>query len=109
MVVTLSSRSVRRNALLYDALYRPAQEPAHSTNRRDLEEAARLLRIAIENELTERQRVCLTLYYIEGHTMQEVADLLGTTRGNVSKRVKKAVERLRRALRYSAPGLKFSR
>lgn len=41
--------------------------------------------------------------------MQEIAELLGTTRGNVSKRIKNAVERLRRALRYSAPGLKFSR
>ena len=41
--------------------------------------------------------------------MQEIAERLGTTRGNVSKRIKKAVERLRRALRYSAPGLKFSR
>lgn len=105
----MSTRSLRRRALLYDALYRPAQEPARSTNRRDLEEAARLLHMAIETELTERQRVCLTLYYIEGHTMQEVADLLGTTRGNVSKRIHKAVERLRHALRYSAPGLKFSR
>ena len=65
----LSSRSPRRNALLYDALYRPAQEGAHSTNRRELEEAARLLRIAIQNELTDRQRACLTLYYMEGNTM----------------------------------------
>lgn len=105
----LSSRSPRRNALLYDALYRPAQEGAHSTNRRELEEAARLLRIAIQNELTDRQRACLTLYYMERNTMQEIAERLGTTRGNVSKRIKKAVERLRRALRYSAPGLKFSR
>lgn len=105
----LSSRSPRRNALLYDALYRPAQEGAHSTNRRELEEAARLLRIAIQNELTDRQRACLTLYYMEGNTMQEIAERLGTTRGNVSKRIKKAVERLRRALRYSASGLKFSR
>ena len=105
----LSSISPRRNALLYDALYRPAQEGAHSTNQRELEEAARLLRIAIQNELTDRQRACLTLYYMEGNTMQEIAERLGTTRGNVSKRIKKAVERLRRALRYSAPGLKFSR
>ena len=105
----LSSRSPRRNALLYDALYRPAQEGAHSTNRRELEEAARLLRIAIQNELTDRQRACLTLYYMEGNTMQEIAERLGTPRGTVSKRLKKAVERLRRALRYSAPGLKFSR
>ncbi len=105
----LSSRSPRRNALLYDALYRPVQEGAYSTNRRELEEAARLLRITIQNELTDRQRACLTLYYMEGNTMQEIAERLGTTRGNVSKRIKKAVERLRRALRYSAPGLKFSR
>lgn len=105
----LSSRSPRRNALLYDALYRPVQEGAYSTNRRELEEAARLLRIAIQNELTDRQRACLTLYYMEGNMMQEIAERLGTTRGNVSKRIKKAVERLRRALRYSAPGLKFSR
>ena len=54
-----------------------------------MREAARLLRIAIQNELTDRQRACLTLYYMEGNTMQEIAERLGTTRGNVSKRIKK--------------------
>lgn len=82
-------------------------EPARGSNRRELSEASRLLRLAMEHELTERQRTCLELYYLENLTMQEIADRLGTTRGNVSKRIKKAVERLRRALRYSEPGLKF--
>ena len=67
-----------------------------------------VLRALIE-QLPERCREVFRLSWYEELKSAEIAERLGTTRGNVSKRIKKAVERLRRALRYSAPGLKFSR
>ena len=46
------------------------------TNKNELLEAQVLLRRAIGNELTDRQRDCVQLYYGERLTMQEIADEL---------------------------------
>lgn len=46
------------------------------TNKNELTEAQVLLRRAIGNELTDRQRDCVQLYYGERLTMQEIADEL---------------------------------
>lgn len=78
-----------------------------STNRRELVEAARLLQIAVQNELTPRQRTCLLLYYEKNLTMQEIAERTGISRGMVCRHIHKAVERLRRSLRYSRLGTKL--
>ena len=50
------------------------------TNKNELLEAQVLLRRAIGNELTDRQRDCVQLYYGERLTMQEIADELHLTR-----------------------------
>ena len=59
------------------------------TNKNELLEAQVLLRRAIGNELTDRQRDCVQLYYGERLTMQEIADELHLTRGTVCKHLQK--------------------
>lgn len=78
-----------------------------STARSPFPEMEILLRRAIQEELTERQRTCLLLYYGDRHTMPEIADILNLTRGTVSKHIRKATDRLRRVLQYSAAGAKM--
>lgn len=56
------------------------------TNKNELLEAQVLLRRAIGNELTDRQRDCVQLYYGERLTMQEIADELHLTRGTTFAR-----------------------
>ena len=73
--------------------------------RRAVLEAQVLLRRAIGNELTDRQRDCVQLYYGERLTMQEIADELHLTRGTVCKHLQKASARLSHALQYSALGM----
>ena len=51
------------------------------TNKNELLETQVLLRRAIGNELTDRQRDCVQLYYGERLTMQEIADELHLTHG----------------------------
>ena len=75
------------------------------TNKNELLEAQVLLRRAIGNELTDRQRDCVQLYYGKRLTMQEIADEL-LTRGTVCKHLQKASARLSRALQYSALGMR---
>lgn len=76
------------------------------TNKNELLEAQVLLRRAIGNELTDRQRDCVQLYYGERLTMQEIADELHLTRGTVCKHLQKASARLSHALQYSALGIR---
>ena len=64
------------------------------TNKNELLEAQVLLRRAIGNELTDRQRDCVQLYYGER-----------LTRGTVCKHLQKASARLSHALQYSALGM----
>ena len=76
------------------------------TNKNELTEAQVLLRRAIGNELPDRQRDCVQLYYGERLTMQEIADELHLTRGTVCKHLQKASARLSHALQYSALGMR---
>lgn len=46
--------------------------------------------------LTEKQREVVVLYYCDGYTHQEIADLLGIGRRSVSDRIEGAVKRMRK-------------
>ncbi|MBQ2668943.1 MAG: sigma-70 family RNA polymerase sigma factor [Clostridia bacterium] len=78
-----------------------AMDVSAETNRRQRQEAFRILHIAIEKELTPRQRDCLLLYYRDQLTMQAIARELGLTKGTVCKHIQKATDRLKRAAKYA--------
>lgn len=59
------------------------------------------LRRAVEGELTERQKDCVRLRYLEGKSLKQTADELGVTPPTVSKHLKKARSRLGRVIGYS--------
>lgn len=101
----MNGKRLRRGTPLLNAAETFDVSP--STNRRELKEAARLLEYAIHAELTDRQRTCFLLYHRDGLTMQEIAERTGISRGMVCRHIHRAVERLRRALRYSSLGLKM--
>ena len=60
---------------------------------------------ALREEVTERQRQVLLLYYDQGLTMKEIAARLGIERSTVSRTMKRGEERLRRCLRYGGAAL----
>ncbi len=47
------------------------------------------------NELKERKRTVLSLYYVEGLKLKEIGDILGVTESRVCQLHKKAIEELR--------------
>ncbi len=61
----------------------------------------RNLRWAREEELTERQREMVGLYYDQGMTMPQIAERLGVSRSTVSRTLRRARDRLYRFLRYT--------
>ena len=69
-------------------------------NRPQLERMKRILLRAIRYELTGRQRECLTLYYLEGMKMKDIARELSLSKSTVSRHISSASLKLRRIAKY---------
>lgn len=64
------------------------QEEDQRTRRKKLEH--------VMSKLTPAQYRAVKLYYYEGYTQAEIADLTGTTEANVCKTINRALERMRK-------------
>lgn len=71
-----------------------------SSNRPDRERMRRLLGRAINRELTDRQRCCLQMYYLEGMKMKDIAVALSLSRSTVSRHISAATAKLRHIASY---------
>ena len=69
-------------------------------NRPQRERMKRLLIRAIKHELTDRQRECLTMYYLDGMKMKDIARSLGLSNSTVSRHISSASRKLRRIAEY---------
>ena len=78
-------------------LYTSAQG---ADNRAERERMRRVLMRAIKYELTERQRVCLTMHYLEGMKMKDIAHKLNLSKSTVSRHIAAATMRLKNIARY---------
>lgn len=70
------------------------------TNRKFQRLQAQLHR-AVAQELTDRQRTCVELYFYRQLTEQQVADELGIGKATVCRHLQKAKARLGKVLRYA--------
>ena len=74
-------------------------------NADDISKLRRNLHLALCEDVTERQREVLALYYAEGLNMREIGERLGVDTSTVSRTIHRGEKRLRRCLRYGAAGL----
>lgn len=56
----------------------------------------------IKEDVTERQRTVLLMYYSQGMNMTEIGAALGVDKSTVSRTIKRGEKRLQRCLRYGA-------
>ncbi len=63
------------------------------------------VRRVISEELTDRQRQMVELYYMENMTMPEIADRLGLTVSTVSRTIMRGRGRIRKFLKYNGRNL----
>jgi RNA polymerase sigma factor FliA len=63
----------------------------------EVEEMRQILAQAI-NDMPEREKIVLTLYYYEGLTLAEIGEVLGVTESRVSQLHTKAILRLKARL-----------
>lgn len=74
-------------------------------NQTRLEEIQDSLAKALREEVTDRQRQVLFLYYSQGLNMRQIAEALGVERSTVSRTLKRGEERIRRRMRYGGADL----
>lgn len=70
-------------------------------NSAKLKRASSLVVRVIGEELTERQRQCLSLYYFSGLTMPQIARELGINKSSVSRAIVRAKARIERSMKYA--------
>ncbi len=71
-----------------------------SDNRPERERMKRILLRAVRHELTDRQRDCLTLHYLEGMKMKDIAKAMGLSKSTVSRHISAAELKLRKVAAY---------
>lgn len=69
-------------------------------NRQQLDRLRRNLRRAMREELTDRQRQMVAMYFADGLNMTQIARALGVGVPTVSRTLRRAKARLRRLLQY---------
>ena len=77
------------------------QQGNRGDNRLQVERLLTNLPLAVEQELTPRQREILTMRFTRGMRVTDIAEELGVSKSAVSRTVARATDRLFRALRYS--------
>lgn len=71
-----------------------------ASNRRERDRMRAILIRAIRHELTDRQRDCITMYYLEGMKMKDIAAALKLSRSTVTRHIQSAARKLRRVASY---------
>ena len=62
---------------------------------------AAFLTNVLENELTERQRICASDFWLNGKKQKEIAHELGLSQSTVCRHIAAAKRKLRHAAKYS--------
>jgi RNA polymerase sigma-70 factor (ECF subfamily) len=94
----LASRRFYSNLELQEVILRAEEPGAFTTSYDDSIEAA-LGRDAlrrIDEVLSEAQRLVIRLYFFDGHTLQEIAAVIGQSVGNVRNHYYRALEKMRK-------------
>ena len=94
-------REARELAVLTERYYESSRQMA-GDNSRELSRLKRNLIRALQEDVTEKQRTALLLYYAEGYNMREIGEKLGVDKSTISRTIKRGERRLQRCLRYGA-------
>lgn len=99
----MSNTRYRRGRIYAAEMSRYAQflDPG-SSNTQTLCRMKTALSRALREDVTDKQRKYLLLYYGQGKNMVEIGRELGVDKSTVSRTIKRGEARLRRCLRYGA-------
>ena len=58
------------------------------------------LHTIMHDQLTDKQRLCVEMYYFDNKNTTKIAEFLGTSRANVAKHIHRALNRMEKSMRY---------
>ncbi len=61
------------------------------------------VKVALDKELTDRQRQVYEMYYLQGIPIPKIAAEFGVYKSTISRTIKRANARLARVMRYTTP------
>ena len=76
------------------------QKTGSDTNRNEYKKMLMFLKNVMEGELTDRQKICIALYYGEMLKMKDIAHKLHIGISSVSRHIKKAKYRIQKTMEY---------
>lgn len=88
-----------RRGILSDS-FNPGALDGESTNSAEILRMTRFLKKAIREELTEKQRTCITMFLIEGKRQNEIAETLGVNSSTVCRHISAAKRKLVHTIKY---------
>ena len=94
-----------RRGKLYAADMAVYSRQMSADNSREISRLRHNLIRALREDVTEKQRTALLLYYAEGYNMREIGEQMGVDKSTVSRTIKRGERRLQRCLRYGAAHL----
>ena len=98
----MANTRYRRGKAYAEDMKRYVRCMAEDDNTQQCRQLRRNLSSALREDITERQRLALMLYYGEGLCMREVGERMGVDKSTVSRTIRRGEQRLRRCLRYGA-------
>ena len=78
-----------------------------STNKEERARMKEFLKKAISQELTEKQKICITEYYINGKREKDVAEELGLHKSTVSRHISAGLKKLQNTAKYYSPAREY--
>ena len=73
---------------------------SHNDNKAEIEKMKKHLYKAFEIELTQKQRYCITQYYLCNRKMKDIADELHVNPSVVSRHISRGISRIKKTLPY---------
>ncbi len=74
-----------------------------SSNKEDRAQMKEFLKKAMIQELTEKQKICITEHYINGRREKDIAEQLGLHKSTVSRHISAGMKKLQNTANYYLP------
>lgn len=91
---------IGENCLDFDRAYIESLLHTGTSNRQSVKALNSILNTVIEQELTQRQREVVRMYYFDGKNTIEIAEKLGLKKSTVSRTMIRARSKIRSSLKY---------
>jgi RNA polymerase sigma factor (sigma-70 family) len=78
----------------------PANRMFFSSDRTNLDRIRPAIHGIMNDQLTDKQKFCVEMYYFRNCNSSEIAKLLGTSRSNVTKHIRRGLNKMEKSMRY---------